>query len=64
MVWINDCEYNLIPVISKSSDEFDLYVNARGGYRCSIIALKGDCAVIETNFENEKFTSEICKARK
>ncbi|SEW25241.1 hypothetical protein SAMN05421841_1842 [Chryseobacterium wanjuense] len=60
--WINDCEYSLILDTSKSEhDQIDLYINSKGGYKCSIKKIDNNCATVQTNVEGDNFISKVCK---
>lgn len=60
--WKNDCEYNLRLNLTKSKfDETDKYVNSKGGYNCTIKKIKGKCATVDTEFQGDVLTSEMCK---
>ncbi|GEN69913.1 hypothetical protein [Chryseobacterium rhizosphaerae] len=64
ILWKSDCQFILTLDLAKSQhDETDKYINSHGGYLCTIKKIEGKCAIIETQFEGDVFSSEICKTQ-
>lgn len=62
ITWRKNCEYILFINLDKSShDDFDIYINSKGGLINTIIKIENKCAEIETRFEDQKSFSKICK---
>ena len=52
--WKNDCEFNLMVDTNLSKfDDFDLFINEKGGLNMKIIKTQGKCVTIETSLDNK-----------
>jgi len=64
IIWINECEYNLMSDTSKNkADETELYVNSKGGITSKITSIQENCATIFIRFENNDYHYKICKIK-
>lgn len=62
ILWKNDCQYTLHLNLTKGEhDETDQYINSHGGYNCTIKKINDKCANVETEFQGDVLTSEMCK---
>ena len=60
--WVDDCTYLLfLDRETNEGDEWDSYVDAKGGLKTEIIETNNNCYLAETTFEDFLIQSVLCK---